>query len=408
MRNSLFFKIASVVIVAMLTVYIAYQLISGLSDPIKTVRAVAVSVDDAITVEGVFLRDEMPVSSSSNGLMKYEVYNGEKVAKGARIALYYQNEKAAEVSGEILDLDYRIKTLQTARDSASSGADMGKINLSISSQITDIAEVVQGTSVSRIYDMVDELKSAMLKRELAYEGTLEIDDIISQLSAERANLASQLGKSVSGEYAAVPGYFCYETDGYENKLSLKDAETMTSSEVSQIIKECGDSSGETGSSDIGKLIRGYTWYFVSAMDQEKAEMLSLNKRYNVSFPNDMDRNIYVTVSRIKTEKDGNVTVVFKGTNMATELFPKRTTEMKIVFTTYSGIKVPKEAIRLKDGEMGVYCVDGSKARFKNVEVVYETETYYIAKADGTKTDKLFIYDDIIIAGKGIEDKKVIK
>ncbi len=57
--------------------------------------------------------------------------------------------------------------------------------------------------------------------------------------------------------------------------------------------------------------------------------------------------------------------------------------------------------------MGVYVITGMYAEFKRITPVYETEDYYIVRSDPTKTSNLLVFDEIIISGRNLENKKVI-
>ena len=83
---------------------------------------------------------------------------------------------------------------------------------------------------------------------------------------------------------------------------------------------------------------------------------------------------------------------FKVPLLITKLFQWRHQQVDIIKRTYKGIKVPKEAIRLSGGKEGVYVISGSRAVFKEVTRLFETNSFYIVKADGTDDRNLFIYD----------------
>ena len=74
--------------------------------------------------------------------------------------------------------------------------------------------------------------------------------------------------------------------------------------------------------------------------------------------------------------------------------------------------VPDESglvsVRVDDEyNMGVYVITGMYAEFKRITPVYETEDYYIVRSDPTKTSNLLVFDEIIISGRNLENKKVI-
>ena len=88
--------------------------------------------------------------------------------------------------------------------------------------------------------------------------------------------------------------------------------------------------------------------------------------------------------------------------------------------TYEGIRVSNSAIRIKDGETGVYTVVGSKVVFKKTTVLYNYGSYSIcaipvnpaypnrkdiAYSSGTE---LSLHDSVIIDGDDIYDGMRLK
>ena len=82
---------------------------------------------------------------------------------------------------------------------------------------------------------------------------------------------------------------------------------------------------------------------------------------------------------------------------------------RIVFHAYSGLRIPKEAIGYneEEGSAGVYILEGAKARWKNVTLLYDGGDYYIAELDKSSTSNLWPEDEIILDAKGITDGMLV-
>ena len=84
----------------------------------------------------------------------------------------------------------------------------------------------------------------------------------------------------------------------------------------------------------------------------------------------------------------------------------RSGPMTVVSREYSGLKVPKKALRVVDGQKGVYIVKGMQAKFVPVEILYSTDNMMICNkldADG----QLRLYDQVIVKGRNLYDGKII-
>ena len=79
-------------------VYLVVQCIHSLAANIETTPAVYVTMDDAISAEGWFVRDEAIADGTSSSSVKHIVSNGEKVQDSAALAVVYADESIMEAS----------------------------------------------------------------------------------------------------------------------------------------------------------------------------------------------------------------------------------------------------------------------------------------------------------------------
>lgn len=79
----------------------------------------------------------------------------------------------------------------------------------------------------------------------------------------------------------------------------------------------------------------------------------------------------------------------------------------LIFETYSGLRVPKEALHVdEEGNTGVYILEGAVARWKPVEILYASSDDYVAALDQSSTDTLWPGDEILL-GSNLYDGKVV-
>ena len=101
-------------------------------------------------------------------------------------------------------------------------------------------------------------------------------------------------------------------------------------------------------------------------------------------------------------------VIFTSDDMNKDLVSMRKEVGDIVLDSYTGLKIPKEAVRMKDDQPGVYVLNGTVASFKTIEMLYTGPDYYIVKQNVIGNDSLVVNDDVIVHAKDVEDKKVVK
>ena len=113
------------------------------------------------------------------------------------------------------------------------------------------------------------------------------------------------------------------------------------------------------------------------------------------------------IERIGEAEDGMRLLVLSGSRFVRSVTLLRRQTCDLIFRSYSGLRVPKEAVRTDEaGATGVYVLEGAVARWKQIEVCYETTENYVATLDVSSTDNLWPGDEILL-GDGLYDGKVV-
>lgn len=121
----------------------------------------------------------------------------------------------------------------------------------------------------------------------------------------------------------------------------------------------------------------------------------------------------------RTDKD--ITVLIFSTKQMPEGFDySRRQTIELSTANHEGIRVSNSAIRIKDGQTGVYAIVGSKIVFKKTEVLYNYGSYSICAipvnpayptrhdiAYSSKTE-LSLHDSVVIDGDEIYDGMRLK
>ena len=90
----------------------------------------------------------------------------------------------------------------------------------------------------------------------------------------------------------------------------------------------------------------------------------------------------------------------------------RRQKAEIIFGKAEGLRTPKEALRMMEEESGpvtgLYCVVGTEARFKPVEVVYTGDTFLLVRSTAEREAlRLRSGDEIIVQAEDLYDGKVL-
>lgn len=406
-------RLTFVLVAVVILLYLGRQVFGAFSVTTETVPATQVSVNDSITAQAWFFRDEIPISGKTGESVKHIVYSGERVQQDAPLAIVYSDEDALSLSQQLDPLENRIASLNTVLQSATDGADAAKIDQMIILSIQQMAEQAKAGSGGALSKAADSLRTLSLRRQADSVDAAAITAERDTLVAERDRLNIQLAGHTTQMNAPTSGYFSEVVDGYEQILTLEALQEITVEQFRTLIQ----TRQEPDESVWGKMIQGFTWYLVAEIPQEDADRLSVGSSLRVNL---LQASMEVPVSVHAVVKDRGsdaALVVLSGTDFNSELVSMRQQPVEIILSTYSGLKVPKEAVYVQeytasDGTVqsgtGVFILSGSVQKFKVINKLYETEDFYVVEQSATNPDMLVEQDQIIVRGKNLQNNMVVK
>lgn len=398
-------RIISVVLGLFLCAYIGYQAWRSLYNPVRTVSAVFAEVDDSVQMDGYIVRNEKSITGSyGSGVLEMNLYEGERAASGSAVAVVYADEASALKSRNIQELDEQIDRITTLYSQSGETYDLNAINNSIAEYTCRINDMIQDGMFYNIDSKVEELKLETMLREYIYRDKSELVEVIDELKAEREKLgrASEVKKRI---YTQRAGYFSHSTDGYESVLNSGVLEKATPNEFLSVCEAHAIPDADT----VGKLIESNKWYFAAVIGEADAQRLKVGNSMVLKFQEKSLPDVTAEVWRVSEPEEGKKLVVFECNTHVSDFTKVRKVTAQAVIKTYSGLKVPREALRVDDeGRNGVYCLIESQVKFKPIEISFEKDSYYISKYDSSDTKSLLLYDEIVISAKNLEHKKVIK
>ncbi len=386
--------------------YMGMQIWRWAYNPVQTVSAVYIETDDVVELNGFIVRDEKVVSTAASGSLEMVVSEGERAGKGDMIAAVYANDKALENHRRVSEIDARIVQLNELINQGNELMDIETADKAVAEYTQTLMDMTQRNSLSNLTSTVDELKNKTLSREYIYRDKSGLAEVINGLRDERKQYAAS-AKIQKRIYAPCAGYFSHSVDGYENVFSYSVVNEWTPSYVDEIIKK--EVVGNADGSVIGKVVSDYTWKYVALINEEQAEYIGERKKVKLKFDSGNYPLVDAEIDRVSTPEDGKVLIVIKCTKHISDFTMPRFLNAQLVLKTYSGLKVPREALRVdEEGNNGVFCLIDSQVKFKPVETVFEKDSYYIVEYDSANTKSLLLYDEIIVAAKELENRKVLK
>ena len=400
-------RLLSVLFALVLCVYVGYQIYQSTYTSVEVSNAVSYTVYDTVDTTAFIVRDETVIPTASSGYVYYTLENGDRVAKGGKIAQVFPSESDALIQQKINQLDREIDALETIQSQGSyNRTNLDLINNQLSSTLQSLVLSTQQRDYTLLHDTQFELLQLFCKQQLTTGKLTDLKSTIDAMKAERKTLSAGYSAARSTISAPVAGYFISHADGLETALDYDTVETVMPAKVEAALSQGGASS--VGA--VGKVAGDYQWYMVCVLDKEQAAGIGVGKQMTVRLPFVSADSIPVTVAAVNKDREGKAAVVLKCIVMSEELAAIRRETMQIQLTAYTGLYVQDSALQFNaDNETGVYVRVGNTCTFRKVEVLYHSESgKYSICADNMGSGYLELYDDIIVKGKGLYDGKIIR
>ena len=421
-QGSLNARIIMLLLLAAVLISIGASAWSSLRELYPTVQAYSYTVDDSVEATGFLVREES-VLTGQGGTVELLPGEGEKVSRGETVALLYQNDSGLEQRQALQQLNLEREQLEYALEQSGGSSDSAQLSGQVADAIANLRGAAASGDLTGLESQALELKSLIYKRSYTFgeggDSTQSLQAALDSVNAQIAALSAQAAQSTSRVTAAQSGIFSGLVDGYEGVLTPAVLQTITPGQLSQ-------TAAATDGAAIGKLITDSTWYFACSMPEEDAARLVEGRTVAVRFSRDWSGEVEMEVDRLSDPENGQVLVVLSSDKFLSDTTLLRRQTVELVFDTVTGIRLPKEALRVDqqtvtDEETGeekqvsvtcVYALVGQQAELKPVTVLAEEDNYILVTAADTSTTTaakkaLRAGDQIIISSGELYDGKVI-
>ncbi len=404
-KHSLIFFFA-----AFLTVYFYIQVKNIFVDTMETEYATTVTIDDVVEYKCYVVRDETVVFSDVGGTYNYVISEGEKLSKGETIANVFSTDSEYKFQEIIQEINEKIAVLE---DSSIENNHF-TINVNkIDENVSDILTTFKTDSLNGDYSLAiqnkNELLTTLNKRYLVVNSLTVFDDMIEIYLDKKHALTINDTEKKAAVFSPKSGYFFSDVDGYENILTPAVISSATPSEFLSLIE---DGPEKVTSATVGKIVSEFEWYTICVTDTENALKLNSGNYYKISYPYSVGTSISSKLIKKLNDTETNITMlIFESDKNLYDFNFMREQVVEVTLASYSGLKIKKEALRIVDGNEGVYILEGNTVIFKRAEKIYENDGYYVISVNDndpeSKVPYIEMYDAVINNGKELYDGKVI-
>ena len=399
-----FMKAIMLVLALMVASYILYNVVRSASSGVPTAQAVLYAASDGVSVEGCVVRQETVIPAAYDLVLPTKG-EGEKVACGEEVAVTLRSAAAQERQEEINQTEKELEQLRLALAYQSQLTDNEDVAQRIASSAASLAGQVAQRRLDAARTAGQELRSLILRQSVGASDTGAMEDQISQLQQQLDSLEASAASDTKSIAAQSAGYYSAVADGYETRLTPQILESMSVSDFQGLWEEAVDAPAQNA----GRLIASAQWYYACAVESRYLEDLEVGDSLQVSLGGEVDLELNMTVTRVNREEEMGLLVLSSQDHLAS-VSALRRLNADVIFHSYSGLRVPREAVCYSEetGSAGVYVLEGAKAVWKDIQLLYDNGDTYIAALDQSSTSNLWPEDLILLDTQELFDGKLVK
>ena len=382
--------------------YFGYYLHDANYEPLQTVMAVEYEAGAGSYTTGFVVRDETLVVSPYS-ITSVGVAEGERVANGQVIGTGYQSPDAQSRQARIAELEHEKEQLSYAVSYSSDPSAVADLEDQAQAQLQAFNRSIARRDMNACTDRSAAIKGLVLRLSSSEAQLNEIRQMIGYIEDELSALREESSSDTKPVSVSTGGYFSGAADGYEDLLSSKTLQTMTVAKLEELEPY------DVSENAIGRLIHSSTWYYVTAVDESLVTGVRPGDRIPVNFVSSIYQDLNMKVERLGEPENGKCLLVLSCDKYMQQVTLLREQSADVVFSTCTGLRVPKEAIRVtEDLRHGVYVLEAGAAEWKYVDLLHDNGESYVVKLDKSSTDNLWPGDEIIITSEELYDGKVIQ
>lgn len=394
--NSLTVKILGALLCVLMVTMLGSQIYYVITERHDTEEAVVLTINENISFDGVVVRNETVINYSGSGVIDYLYPDGSKVKADDAVAEVYNSEEQMLAKNKAAQLDTEIEKLEKAQNPGTTNfVQPEAIRNRIDGGYRDMLNRIVKGDYSQLRDDKSDLSMIMNIYDVVTESETDYDSRMAELKSEKSKQSSAAAGIRDTIKATKTGYFVSSADGYESQLSMDNVDSITESQINEIVK----STPQKPANAVGKIFDSYSCKIVGVMNADKRVVEDVYLKLALS---DSKNTYDVYVESVKNCDDGKILVVMSCDRLDEQLASTRIASSMIVFDEYTGIRVPRKAIRFNGDQKGVYVILGKDITFKKIDVIYEGDDFVLSR-NTDEQEYLLLYDQILLENVRSED-----
>lgn len=390
------------IITFILVCYLGYTIFLLVKQPTDIFTIEEGKVYSQETLAGYIIRDEQVVKGEKykNGMEQIRS-EGDKAAKGESIFRYYsKNEDNLKKQIEVLD--------EKIQEVMSTQTNLFKSDVKLlENQIDEKVELLnETTDVAKLTEYKKAINELVTKKANIIGDKSSSGSYLKQLVEQRTALENELNSGAEYIKAPESGIVSYKVDGLEETLTPQNFSTLSKQYLENLNLKTGKIIAT--SDECGKIINNFECYIVTITSSEEAKNTKIGKKVKVRLSNNTE--IEAEIAYLSQENEDENLIVLKIDRQIEELTNYRKISFDLIWWSYSGLKIPNQAIVEQDGLN--YIIRNRAGYLSKILVKVEKQNEKYSIVSNYTTDELkklgltesqiansrtlYVYDEIIL------------
>lgn len=357
-----FFVLLAILILCVATPVICLTL----RDREYTVRTAQVT--QTVECEAVVVRDETVVAAQQTGQIDNLIAEGDAVQKGDAVVKVYSAQYSAAAISQLAAL--RDEILSYQRNNILGDildADLSAMDAQIAEKTALLPEAVTDRDTTTIKQLESEIDALMRQRSEYLRRNYRVDEKLSEMLEQETALTEQIDSWTTTVETPLSGRVSFSVDGCEHVLNADALEQLTPEQLKTTVADA-DMQRVTQATEYTSLFRVVDtdgWYCVFAAQQD-LEIVP-GQTYTVQIVGQDSASYTASALENETFAQNGMTVLYIKEDPQSVL-NLRNVQIRID-KEFEGLCVPRRALYEKDGQPGVYHLEGEDRIFVPVTVL---------------------------------------
>lgn len=389
---------------------VAFQLwniVILLNPPVKSEMVRYDTIESSDEYDGIIVRNETVVTSDSSGVLESVATENNMVKKGRLIASVYTGSVDGETQAKLKQINERIAEITGAQESSLVFVgDQTKIESNISTRISDMLISINDKNIRNVTSLKGDLNVLIDKKMEVSGESGSVATMLDELKSQKVQYEQMLSSTKQSLYAPGAGLYSTNIDGFEQVLSGEALKSMTVEDF-KTMEDTEPELTEGADQPVCKIVSNVEWYAAMLVEETKASEMKVGQAVYIKL-GDENREYNATISYISPASAKKCVVGITVTEYSDYSMKNRKSKITLITNKYSGIKIPIKAVRVNNGEQGVYTITEGLMKFKKADIIYKDDKYAIAKENNGDIGSVLLYDEVVIDAKEVGENIAIR